>query len=63
MIWIWLGFGFGLDLVWILVGFGLIRLGSWPLIALIALISSLGGPRELQVSSVEAPKMGFVEAP
>ena len=39
--WIWAGFG--LDLA----GFGSIRFGFWSVIALIALHSSLGGPRKL----------------
>ena len=54
MIWldlIWIWFDFGLDLV----GFGLLWLGFWSIIAFIALVAFLGGPRRLQVRFVEAP--------
>ena len=54
MIWldlIWIWFDFGLDLV----GFGLLWLGFWSIIAFIALVALLGGPRRLQVRFVEAP--------
>ena len=57
LIWIWIGFGFDLyldlALIWIwfgfgliLVGFGLIRLGFWSIIAFIARTALQGGPRE-----------------
>ena len=55
MIWldlIWIWFDFGL----LLVGFDLLWLGFWSIIAFIAFVALLGGPRRLQVRFVEAPQ-------
>ena len=47
------GFGFGFGLI--LVGFGLICFGFRSIIAFIALIALLGGPKTFQVAFVGAP--------
>ena len=54
MIWIWIGFGLG----WIWLDFGWIWLDLVRILAPYSFHSSrssLGGPRELQVRSLEAP--------